>query len=242
MSNTLLITGSSSGIGLACAKLFHSRGWNVVATMRSVAKATEELKSLVGTSLLIVALDVQKESTIAPAIDESIARFGRIDVLVNNGGFVLGGVFEGFTRDQITEQFDVNVFGEPKLLLPYEIAGSDTSIFSGVMDVTRGILPHFRSHLSDKDAVVPGIINISSAAGKVGLPITSLYTASKFALEGWTEALFYELAGLPGKGIWVKSVLPTSYVTATNLLSRLKEDGMKGSNWAATRNAQIKRR
>jgi NAD(P)-dependent dehydrogenase (short-subunit alcohol dehydrogenase family) len=191
-----------------------------------VSDATEELTSLAGTNLLILALDVRKPSTIARAVDEAISRFGRIDVLVNNAGFTLGGVFEGLSREQIKEQFDVNVFGESKLCLLYKIAGSDTNISPGVMDVTRSILPHFRSHLSDPDSV-PGIINISSAAGRVGIPVASLYSASKFALEGFTEALSYELAGLPGNGVWVKSILPTSLVTSTNILSRLKVERMK---------------
>jgi short-subunit dehydrogenase len=96
------------------------------------------------------------------------------------------------------------------------------------MDVTRALLPHFRSNLADTSGPSPGIINISSSAGKVGIPILSLYASSKFAVEGFTEALSYELRGLPGKGIWVKSVLPTSLVTATNMHARSETERMQG--------------
>ena len=106
-------------------------------------------------------------------------RFGRIDVLVNNAGFGLFGVFEAAPRDKIREQFEVNVFG--------------------VMDVTRALLPHFRAKRSGV------IVNVSSGAGVFTLPMISLYCASKFALEGFSESLSYELARL---GIAVKIVEP----------------------------------
>ncbi|MNH95855.1 putative oxidoreductase SadH [compost metagenome] len=98
---------------------------------------------------------------------------------MNNAGFGLFGLFEGTSREKIQEQFDVNLFG--------------------VMDVTRAILPHFRSR---KAGV---IVNVSSGAGVFGLPMISLYNASKFALEGFSESLSYELAPL---GVTVKIVEP----------------------------------
>lgn len=177
MNRTVLITGCSTGFGEATARLFASRGWNVVATMRR-PEACASLAAL-GDNVLVTRLDVQDPASIDAAVAEGIARFGRIDVLVNNAGFGLFGVFEAAPRDKIQEQFDVNVFG--------------------VMDVTRALLPHFRANRAGT------IINISSGAGVFTLPMISLYSASKFALEGFSEALSYELASL---GIAVKIVEP----------------------------------
>ena len=182
MTQTVLITGCSTGFGEATARLFAARGWNVAATMRDPA-AGAGLAAL--DNVLVTRLDVQDPASIEAAVAETIARFGRIDVLVNNAGFGLFGVFEATARAKIQEQFDVNVFG--------------------VMDVTRAVLPHFRANRAGV------LVNISSGAGVFGLPMISLYNASKFALEGFSESLSYELTGL---GITVKIVEPGG-VTST---------------------------
>jgi NAD(P)-dependent dehydrogenase (short-subunit alcohol dehydrogenase family) len=144
MKKTVLITGTSSGFGKATAKLFAKNGWNVVATMRR----PEKEKELVGLDdVLVTQLDVQDRASIAQAIEAGIARFGRIDGLINNAGFGLFGVFEATSQEKIQEQFDVNVFG--------------------VMDVTRAILPHFRKNKGGL------IINVSSGAGIFTLPMIS---------------------------------------------------------------------
>jgi NAD(P)-dependent dehydrogenase (short-subunit alcohol dehydrogenase family) len=191
MANTVLITGCSSGFGAASARLFAARGWNVVATMRDVA-AGAELAAL--DNVMVVRLDVQDRASIDVAIAAGIAagieRFGRIDALVNNAGFGLHGVFESTPREKILEQFEVNVFG--------------------VMDVTRAVLPHFRANRAGM------IVNVSSGAGVFTLPMISLYCSSKFALEGFSEALTYELAPL---GITVKIVEPGG-VVETNFGAR----------------------
>nr|GAT45581.1 3-oxoacyl-(acyl-carrier-protein) reductase [Mycena chlorophos] len=190
--STVFITGSSSGIGLASAKLFHSLGWNVVATMRDPVP-THELFSVVEQQrMLVLRLDVKDLASIEAAANQAVATFGTVDVLVNNAGYGLGGLFEAISREQIQEQFDVNVFG--------------------VMDVTRTLLPHLRAN--PNGAV---IINISSGAGFWALPMTSMYNASKFALEGFTEALSYELAS---QNILVKSVVPHGGVTSTDFNTR----------------------
>ncbi|KAI0074183.1 3-oxoacyl-reductase [Panus rudis PR-1116 ss-1] len=186
MTQTVFITGTSSGIGLASAKLFFGKGWNVVATMRAPEKDTE-LKQLDPACMLVQRLDVQDQSTIESAIQAALNKFGKIDLLINNAGYGQFGVFELLPPEKVKEQFDVNVFG--------------------VMNVTRAVLPHFRAQKSG------GIINISSGAGIFGLPIMSLYNASKFALEGFTESLAYELAPL---NIFVKSVIPHGGVSSTN--------------------------
>ncbi|GBE83669.1 Uncharacterized oxidoreductase [Sparassis crispa] len=191
MANTVLITGASSGIGLASAKLFFEKGWNIVATMRAPEKDTE-LKQLDPARMLVLRLDVQDLASIAPAVDAALAKFGTIDVLLNNAGYGQFGVFEMTSREKVQEQFDVNIFG--------------------LMDVTRAVLPHFRKNKKG------GIINVSSGAGHFALPMTTMYCASKFALEGFTEALAFELAS---QNVFVKSIVPHGGVTSTNFSERL---------------------
>jgi NAD(P)-dependent dehydrogenase (short-subunit alcohol dehydrogenase family) len=200
VKKTVLITGASSGIGHASAKLFADKDWNVIATMRNPAASTE-LACMDNVSL--VQLDVRNPQDISRTIENAIARFGKIDVLINNAGFSLSGPFEGLQREKIQEQFEVNVFG--------------------VMDATRAILPHFRKNQAGM------IINISSRAGLVGLPMMSLYSASKFALEGFSEALAYELAA---QNIIVKIVEPSGGVSNTNFGKRLGEEGAHNTSIA----------
>jgi NAD(P)-dependent dehydrogenase (short-subunit alcohol dehydrogenase family) len=192
MPKTILITGASSGIGLATAKRFAREGWNVVATMRSSTDGAELAK--LGDHVLVTRLDVQDLASIdaaVTAVTAGIARFGTIDVLVNNAGFGLMGVFESLSREQIRQQFDVNVIG--------------------VMDVTRAVLPQMRKQKSGV------IINVSSRAGIIAQPMISLYSASKFALEGFSEALSFELAAV---GIAVKIIQPSGGITSTKFGDR----------------------
>jgi short-subunit dehydrogenase len=176
MKKTVLITGASSGIGKEAAKYFAANNWNVIATMRNPEKETE-LSS--NENILITRLDVQDQDSISTAIETGITKFGKIDTLINNAGYGQFGIFEATAETQIRDQFDVNVFG--------------------VMDTIKAILPHFRER---KEGT---IINISSGAGKFTIPLISLYAASKFALEGFSEALSFELASL---NIKVKIVEP----------------------------------
>ena len=187
LKKTVLITGTSTGFGKVAARHFAAAGWNVVATQRS-PEAETELGKLPG--VLVTRLDVQDRGSIEQAIEAGIAHFGQIDVLINNAGFGLFGVFESTPREKLQEQFDVNVFG--------------------VMDVTRALLPHFRKHGAGV------IINVSSGAGVFTLPMLSGYCASKFALEGFSEALSYELAS---QNIVVKLVEPGG-VVSTNFGQR----------------------
>jgi NAD(P)-dependent dehydrogenase (short-subunit alcohol dehydrogenase family) len=193
-TRTALITGASTGFGEATARLFATRGWNVVATMRR-PEAGAALAAL--DNVMVTRLDVQDQTSIDTAVAAALACFGRIDVLVNNAGFGLFGVFEATSRQRVLEQFEVNVFG--------------------LMDVTRAILPHFRGNRSGV------IVNISSGGGVFALPMTSLYNASKFALEGFSESLAYELAGL---GIRVKIVEPGG-VLSTDFVRRSTEEADK---------------
>ncbi|KAJ7581553.1 short-chain alcohol dehydrogenase [Mycena floridula] len=190
MSKTIFITGASSGIGLATAKLFFSKGWNVVATMRTPEKDIE-LRKLDPSRILILRLDLQDLNSISQALEAAIARFSKVDLLLNNAGYGQNGLFESISREQIQQQFDVNLFG--------------------LMDMIRAVLPHFRNNGGG------GIINVSSGGGLYALPMISVYCASKFALEGFTESLAFELAS---QNIFVKSVIPHGGVTSTNFSSR----------------------
>jgi NAD(P)-dependent dehydrogenase (short-subunit alcohol dehydrogenase family) len=194
MASTVLITGCSSGFGEAATKLFASRGWNVIATMRNPddGRALADLKNV-----LVLRLDVQDGASIDKAITEGIGHFGRIDAVVNNAGYGLISLFEPAPREAIREQFDVNVFG--------------------TMDVTRAILPHFRANRSGT------IINMSSGSGVFGNPMGSIYCASKFAVEGFSESLAYELAGL---GIKVKIIEPGA-VLSTGFVARLQAEASR---------------
>ena len=165
MSKTILITGSSSGIGKATAKYFSEQGWNVVATMRTPEKEDELKKQ---DNVLVTKLDVQDKDSIKNAIKEGIEKFGKIDVLLNNAGYGAYGPLEAFSDERIKRQFDVNVIG--------------------LLDVTKEIIPHFRKN---KDGI---LINISSIGGKMTFPFGALYHGTKFAVEGISESLSYEFA------------------------------------------------
>jgi len=186
---TILITGASSGIGKAAALKFATTGWNVIATMRSPEK--EQELNLID-NIFIVKLDVQDNASIQQAILLGIEKFGRIDTLINNAGYMVIGAFELATSEQISNQFDINVFG--------------------VMNTTRAILPHFRQNQAGT------IINITSTGGRITFPICSLYHATKFAIEGFSESLSYELMS---QNIAVKIVEPgsthTNFVAAANV-------------------------
>ena len=181
MSKTILITGSSSGIGKSTAKHFQAKGWNVIATMRTPEKE-EELKAL--ENVLVTRLDVQDLESIDSALNEGIERFGSIDVVLNNAGYGLMGTFESAPRENIARQFEVNVMG--------------------LFDVTQKVLPHFRANKSGM------FINISSIGGRMTFPLMPLYHSTKWAVEGFSESLRWEMAQI---GVKVKIVEPGGVAT-----------------------------
>lgn len=191
---TILITGSSSGIGLETALYFHERGWNVVATMRQPGQRSTPLHDK---GLDLVHLDVMDAESIQAALHHTLDKYGRIDVLVNNAGYAVYGPFEATDPDQIKSQFDTNLFG--------------------LMAVTRALLPVFREQ---RDGV---IINLSSVGGRSGFPLYTVYNSSKWAVEGFTEALQYELRPF---NIRVKLIEPG--VIRTNFYGRSMQH-VKGS-------------
>ncbi|GAA4408996.1 oxidoreductase [Nibrella viscosa] len=181
MKKIVLITGASSGIGKATARYFAEKGWNVAATMRTPANETE-LPQLPNVRLF--RLDVLDHDSIRQAITDTQAAFGGIDVVVNNAGYGAVGVFEAATPEQVQRQFDTNVFG--------------------VMNVIREILPYFREK---RDGT---IINVTSMGGLITFPIYSIYHGTKWAVEGFTEALSFELRPF---NIRVKNIEPGAIKT-----------------------------
>lgn len=186
MDQTILITGSSSGIGKATALFFAEQGWNVIATMRTPENETE-LRAL--DKVWVAPLDVLNPESIERTVSEGIERFGKIDVLVNNAGYGAYGPLEVFERENIIRQFNTNVIG--------------------LLDVTKALLPHFRANSSGI------IINVSSMGGRLAFPFGSLYHGTKFAVEGISESLNFEVAAFGGK---VKIIEPGA--TATDFAGR----------------------
>ncbi len=166
-SPVVLITGASSGIGLATASTFIERGWRIAATMRNPADGVELAKHR---QVRVLQLDVTDSSSVERAVAETLEHFGRIDSVVNNAGYGLFGPFETASDEQIQRQFATNV--------------------DGVFAVTRAVLPAMRRQGSGT------IINVASLGGLIATPFFSLYNATKFAIVGFTESLSYELAPL----------------------------------------------
>ncbi len=164
MNKVILITGASSGIGKETAKLFQTKSWRVAATMRSPEKA-EDLNKIV--DIETFRLDVTDVDSIKKAIADVLEKFGRIDAVVNNAGYALVGSFESATAEQIERQYQTNVFG--------------------LMNVCREILPYFRA---EKRGF---IVNVASVGGRMTFPLYSLYNSTKWAVEGFSESLQYEV-------------------------------------------------
>lgn len=176
MAQTLFITGSSSGIGKVTAAHFAEKGWNVVATMRNTDNGTE-LAAL--DNVLVTRLDVTDLDSIDSAVAAGLERFGSIDALVNNAGYGAAGPLEAIPRESIVRQFDTNIIG--------------------LLDTTKAVIPHFRAQGSGV------IVNISSVGGRVTYPFFSLYHGTKWAVEGLSEALSFEMGAI---GVKVKIVEP----------------------------------
>ena len=193
---TVLITGCSSGIGALTARTFHSRGWKVIATMRTPERETE-LTQLEG--VLVVRLDVTDQSSIRQAVKEGLERFGAIDVVVNNAAHSGHALLEQSSDKLTREMYETNVFG--------------------VMNVCRAVLPHMRER---KEGC---IVNVTSMAGMMGLPLETSYCGTKFAVEGMTEALAFELKPL---GLRAKTVAPGAYVSTELSANSHDEDATGG--------------
>ncbi|WP_458626748.1 SDR family oxidoreductase [Winogradskyella sp. PC D3.3] len=176
MNKTIFITGASSGIGKATAIHFQKKGWNVVATMRNT-NSGKDLAEL--QNVLVTRLDVTDSSSIQSAVKAAVQKFETIDVLLNNAGYGMLGTLEATPIATIREQYNVNVIG--------------------LLETTQTVLPIMRKQKSGT------IVNISSMGGRIALPLGSVYGATKYAVEGISEALQYELEPL---GITVKIIEP----------------------------------
>ena len=164
-----IVTGSSSGIGLESALLLARNNYNTYATMRSPEKDTL-IKAAVqkdGLPIRVVQLDVTDVTSVKKAVDHIISEAGRIDVLVNNAGYGLVGALEDLSVEEIKSQYETNLFG--------------------LIRVIQATLPTMRKQRSGR------IINISSGAGIFGYPGGSAYVSTKFAVEGLSESIAYEL-------------------------------------------------
>jgi len=173
---TILITGTSSGIGKETAVLFAEKGWNVIATVRS----SEHLTLFAGIqNISTYVLDVKDRNSIESCVNRVIGDFGKIDVLVNNAGIYTTNPLEMVSDETIENIVETNI--------------------KGVLYTTKTIVTHFRKNKSGL------IVNVSSIAGRVTFPFQSVYHTSKWAIEGFSESLYYELKPL---NIKVKVVEP----------------------------------
>ncbi|MES2458701.1 MAG: SDR family oxidoreductase [Bacteroidota bacterium] len=161
---TILITGASTGLGKATAKLFLSKGWNVIATMRNPNKETDlnELPNVV-----LLPLDVTNAAQIHDTVQKALD-LGPVDVVFNNAGYGLVGAVESHSEQQIRAQFDTNFFG--------------------TLEVIRAFIPYFRKQQKGL------FINTTSLCGLVSNPQSAVYNASKWALQGLAESMSYDLA------------------------------------------------
>ena len=177
---TIFITGASSGLGKATAQLFAARGWQVVATMRHPERETE-LRHLANVHLL--PLDVTDPAQITETVQRAVA-LSHVDVVFNNAGYGLIGALEALSDEQITQLVNTNLLG--------------------VIRVTKAFLPHLRARQAGC------IISTTSIGGLIAFPLYSLYHATKWAVEGWSESLSFELAL---HNIKVKTVSPGGIAT-----------------------------
>jgi NAD(P)-dependent dehydrogenase (short-subunit alcohol dehydrogenase family) len=164
-----VVTGSSSGIGFETAIILARSGFHTYASMRNLEKSRDitQITSKEKLPLQVVQLDVNDDMSVKEAIDKIESEQGRITVLVNNAGYVLLGPVEQLSIKEFKEQFETNFFG--------------------VIRVIQAVLPTMRRQRRGT------IVNISSSAGRIGLPLNSAYVSSKFALEGLSESMAYEL-------------------------------------------------
>jgi NAD(P)-dependent dehydrogenase (short-subunit alcohol dehydrogenase family) len=185
---TIFITGASTGLGKATAKLFASQGWNVIATMRKLENEKE--LNLIN-NITLLPLDVTNPAQIKETTQKTIA-LGNIDVVFNNAGYGLMGPLESTTDEQLVRQLNTNILG--------------------VIRVTQAFIPYFREKQNGL------FISTTSIGGLITFPFSSVYHATKWALEGWSESMAFELKKI---GVGIKTVSPGGI--KTDFLSRSAE-------------------
>ncbi|PWB22792.1 SDR family oxidoreductase [Flavobacterium sp. HTF] len=175
MQKTIFITGASTGLGKATAKIFHSNCWQVIATMRNPEKETE-LNQL--DNVVLLPLDVTNPDQILETIKNVTGKYS-VDVVLNNAGYGLIGALESLTDQQILRQIETNLMG--------------------VIRVSKAFTPHFRENKKGL------FLNITSTFGLMGFPTCSVYSATKFAVDGFSESIASELVQF---GVQVKIIAP----------------------------------
>ena len=200
MEKVAIVTGSSSGIGFETALALARDGYYTYATMRDIKKANMILDIAKKENLKIEALeiDVNKEDTIKNAVKKIVNDKKRIDVLVNNAGYFLVGCIEDLSIEDLKEQFETNFFGMVRAI--------------------QAVLPTMRSQKSGT------IVNISSLAGRIGFPVTPGYISSKFAVEGLSESMRYELSPFG-----IRTIIIEPGVIKTNIFTNLKKSAKSDS-------------
>ena len=188
-----VVTGSSTGIGFETALLLARSGFHTYASMRDLKKSDNiaEIANTENLPLTVVQLDVKDDTSVKDAIGKIIAESKRIDVLVNNAGYGLFSPLEDVTLDQVKEQFETNFFG--------------------AIRVMHEVIPTMRKRRNGT------IVNVSSLVGRIGLPLSSAYVATKFALEGLSESMRYEL-----NEFGINIILIEPGVIKTNFIENLK--------------------
>jgi NAD(P)-dependent dehydrogenase (short-subunit alcohol dehydrogenase family) len=191
--NVAVVTGSSSGNGSETSLLLAKNGFYTYATMRNIDKSTtmKEIARKDRLHLEVLRLDVTDDNSVTDAIDMISSRHGRIDVLVNNAGYDAFGAVEELSMKEIRQQFETNFFGAVRLM--------------------KAVIPIMRKQRSGI------IVNVSSIGGLVGVPLNSAYTGSKFALEGFSESMKYEL-----EDFGIKVILIEPGAVNTNFLETLE--------------------
>src|SRR3989475_6968164 len=187
-----IVTGSSSGIGYETALVLARNGFRTYATMRNLekAKAISDISKSEKLALHTIKLDVTDEKSVNEAIKTIKSDAGRIDVLVNNAGYGLTGSLEDLSMSEIKAQYETNVFG--------------------LIRVTQAVLPIIREQKSGI------IVNISSGNGRIGVPTASAYVSTKFAVEGLSESMSYEL-----EPFGIKVVLVEPWIIRTNVFNAM---------------------
>jgi NAD(P)-dependent dehydrogenase (short-subunit alcohol dehydrogenase family) len=192
MEKVAIVTGSSSGIGFETALDLAREGYFTYATMRNTKKgdAIKEIAKKENLKLETLELDVDKEDSVKNAINKIVKEKGRIDILVNNAGYGLFGCLEDISMEELKAQFETNFFG--------------------VVRVSQAVIPVMRKQKSGI------ILNISSVAGRIGFPVSPGYISSKFAIEGLSESMRYELFPFGINTIIIEpGVIKTNFMSST---------------------------
>ena len=201
MDKVALVTGSSSGIGFETSLALAREGYHTYASMRDTKKGAkiQEIGKKENLSITVIPLDVDKPESIKDAINQIMAESKRIDVLVNNAGYGVFGCLEDLTVDELKAQFDTNFFSVVRLI--------------------QEIAPIMRNQKTG------AIVNISSVAGKIGFPGSPAYISSKFALEGLSECLRYELSPFGVNTIIIEpGVIKTNFFDSMKMPKNAKPD------------------